>query len=307
MKRDQQRLLFFISFVFLAVILCTSWIYLYRAGSAGLTIRLREYVSRSSRNLRDREGSVFNPGLTRDVAVEIPVKTEIMKALFSPLETHYDENYWNFQRPMGELGGVLEQWKFRDLIPPGSNCFDFGAGGGFLLHGLAKCAGKSGLELNPHAIAHAKKEFDITLHNNTESIPDGWADVIISNHALEHVLCPWCELSRLRSKLKRGTGKLIFVVPAAGRNDAWTNTPDVNFHVYTWSPQTLGNLVTAAGFNNVRVEVLAHQWPDNPMDVYNNEGEASFIEKGLQKNAISPFGGCEYQLRVVAMLDAKSI
>lgn len=228
-------------------------------------------------------------------------RTAIITALFEPTrKTHYDVDYWNFQRPMGEMGGILEQWKFRSLILPGSNCLDFGAGGGFLLNGLVNCKQKMGVELNPHAASYAKDFFGITLVNNTDLIPDRWADVIISNHALEHVLCPWCELFRLRHKLKPLTGKLIFVVPAAGRNDHWKGSPDVNFHVYTWSPLTLGNLVTSAGFTSVAVDILAHQWPDDPMTVYTNEGEASFIEKGRQKNAESPFGGCEYQLRVVA-------
>ena len=293
MKRTTERL-FFVFFVFFSYALC-AYVFEWQCvvGSTESIVQVPEPPLGFKAGLR-----------TRDIIImesDSAVQGEIMKALFSPVETHYNEDYWNFQRPMGEIGGVLEQWKFREYIRPGSNCFDFGAGGGFLLHGLAHCSGKSGLELNPHAIAHAKNAFGITLHNSTEeSIPDEWADVIISNHALEHVLCPWCELRRLRAKLKRGTGKLILVVPAAGRNDVWLNKPDVNFHVYTWSPQTLGNLVSAAGFDHVKVDVLAHQWPDDPMNVYNNEGEASFIEKGREKNAVSPFGGCEYQLRVVA-------
>ena len=177
--------------------------------------------------------SIPSPVTAHDTSVDNPVNFEITKSLFSPMETYYDVDYWNFQRPLGKIGGVLEQWKFRDLIPPGSNCLDFGAGGGFLLNGLTNCTGKLGVELNPHAIAHAKTTFGITLQRSPDNIPDNWADVIISNHALEHVLCPWCELRRLRNKLKRGSGRLIFVVPAAGRNDHWTGTPDVNNHIYS--------------------------------------------------------------------------
>jgi hypothetical protein len=140
----------------------------------------------------------------------------------------------------------------------------------------------------------------INLTNDIDTVPDDWADIIISNHALEHVLCPWCELKRLLPKLKKGTGKIVFVVPAAGRSDDWTGAPDVNFHIYTWSPKTLGNLFTSAGFIDVRVDILAHQWPDDPMSIYQTEGEQSFILKGKQKNRESPYGGCEYQVRVVA-------
>jgi SAM-dependent methyltransferase len=220
--------------------------------------------------------------------------------LFSPDDTYYDAEYWEFQRPMGEIGGTLEQWKFRDFIQKGSNCIDFGAGGGFLLHGLQNCNEKLGVELNPHAVAHARDKFGIQLTNDFKTIPDEWADVIFSNHALEHVLCPWCELKRLLTKLKKGSGRLVLVIPAAGRNDDWTGAPDINFHLYTWSPRTLGNLVSSSGFIDVKVDILAHQWPDNPMTIYQTEGEQSFIAKGQQKNKESPYGGCEYQIRVVA-------
>lgn len=224
----------------------------------------------------------------------------MIKQLFEPDDTYYDSRYWEFQRPMGEIGGTLEQWKFRDYIKQESNCLDFGAGGGFLLYRLQNCRQKLGVELNPHAVMHARTAFGIELTNDLDKIPNDWADVIFSNHALEHVFCPWCELRRLLPKLKKGTGKLVFVIPAAGRNDEWTGAPDVNFHLYSWSPKTLGNLVTSSGFTDVQVDILAHQWPDNPMSVYETEGEHSFIMKGQQKNRESPYGGCEYQIRVVA-------
>jgi 2-polyprenyl-3-methyl-5-hydroxy-6-metoxy-1,4-benzoquinol methylase len=302
MKRETERLSY-ITFIFFIFALSLSW-----------HIRPQEYEKNSIKKYGLKEESAH-----QRTEISINTKTKeiftqyqlpfyiselnhkIISQLFVPVDTHYDKNYWEFQKPMGEMGGVLEQWKFRKYIPPGANCLDFGGGGGFLLDGLSKhCSGKMGIELNPHAAAHAWDAFKITLFNSTEFVPDQWADVIISNHALEHVFCPWCELSKLLPKLKKKSGKIIFVVPAAGRNDHWTGTPDVNFHLHTWSPQTLGNLMSAAGYSNVQVDILAHQWPDDALNIYKNEGENAFIEKGRNKNLISPYGGCEYQLRVVA-------
>jgi 2-polyprenyl-3-methyl-5-hydroxy-6-metoxy-1,4-benzoquinol methylase len=124
-------------------------------------------------------------------------------------------SYWDWQAGLGELGGLLERWKFEALIPPGSNCVDFGAGGGFLLHNLPDelCSNKMGVEINPHARKFAMDSFRIPLVNHSMYLGDNWADVIYSNHALEHVLCPWCELVQLKEKLKPNTGKIIFVVP----------------------------------------------------------------------------------------------
>jgi hypothetical protein len=257
------------------------------------------------RALNDKIGIIHNVTIQKTLnSIQIPATAanfKIVSELFYPEEIHYDKSYWDFQRPMGEIGGVLEQWKFREFILPGSNCLDFGAGGGYLLNGLSKaCSGRMGVELNPHAIESAWTSFGIRLRNSTDLIPDDWADFILSNHALEHTFCPWCELVKLLPKLKIKTGKIVFVVPAAGRGDLWTGSPDINYHVNTWSPQTLGALFYSAGYRDVQVDILAHQWPDDPMDVYQREGEDGFIEKGKRKNENSPYPSCDYQIRVIA-------
>ena len=39
------------------------------------------------------------------------VNSHIALQLFEPTETYYDASYWEYQRPMGEMGGLLEEWK----------------------------------------------------------------------------------------------------------------------------------------------------------------------------------------------------
>ena len=66
-----------------------------------------------------------------------------------------------------------------------------GAGGGYLLQKLQECDEKLGVEINPFAREDALNERKIHLVASCSELPDMWADVIISNHALEHVFCPW--------------------------------------------------------------------------------------------------------------------
>jgi hypothetical protein len=142
-----------------------------------------------------------------------------------------------------------------------------GAGGGYLLQKLQECDEKLGVEINPFAREDALNERKIHLVASCSELPDMWADVIISNHALEHVFCPWfgnfqifmqlekttrmyrrklrtelreeltqhksrCELRKLRKKLKTG-GKIAIVVPAAGKKDSF-NIDNVHQHMYSW-------------------------------------------------------------------------
>lgn len=231
-----------------------------------------------------------------------PIEAEIDAKLRAEQLDTYSAEYWAYQYPMGKIGGVLEVWKFDTLIPPDSTCADYGAGGGFLLHNLPSelCTRKMGVEVNPFGRANALNEFGIGLFNNSKYLPDGEIDVIISNHVLEHVLCPWCELLKLKHKLKPSTGRIIMVVPHASRDDAWTGNVDTNNHIYAFSPNTLGHLFAAAGFERITVEVLQHQWPDDAINVYQKEGREVFMEKGRVKNAVAAYASSAVQLRIVA-------
>ena len=86
----------------------------------------------------------------------------------------------------------------------------------------------------------------------------------ISNHSFEHVPTPFETLKKLHSKLKKG-GKIIIVVPCEQPHEEGFNFKqnDINQHLYTWCPMTLGNLVKLSGFNIEKAEHIQHQWcPD---------------------------------------------
>jgi SAM-dependent methyltransferase len=170
---------------------------------------------------------------------------------------YYNECYFEKQRSIGEIGGWANLPKFAPFVQPGFRVLDFGCGGGYLLERL-HCREKQGIEVNPAARAEARKR-NIETVGATSEVPDEWADIIVSHHALEHCLEPLPELRALRSKLIPG-GRAVFVVPCESIRFKY-KPGDVTRHLYTWSPQSLGNLFNEAGYTVESCEPFIHIWP----------------------------------------------
>lgn len=170
---------------------------------------------------------------------------------------HYDEKYFSWQESIGRFGGWAELPKFSALIEPHHCVVDFGCGGGYLLKEL-DCKKKLGVEINPAAAAIAATNGVIVAKSASE-LPDDCADVIISNHALEHTLNPYQELKQLHRVLKPD-GKIVVVVPCETIHSKFIEK-DINNHLYTWNPMTLGNLLTEAGFCVIDSSPYFHKWP----------------------------------------------
>ena len=171
---------------------------------------------------------------------------------------NYNVGYFDWQQKIGKFGGVANQFKFDEYIDEDFRVVDFGCGGGFLLDQLT-CKEKVGIEINKVARENAEK-LGIQVYSKIDEVPDNWADRIVSNHALEHVLHPFETVVSLRKKLKTG-GKFICVVPH--ETGAVFSYNDHNKHLYTWSPQNLLNLFIEADFTVEKVERIYHSWPEN--------------------------------------------
>ena len=172
-------------------------------------------------------------------------------------EQYYDSKYFEWQRIVGAFGGWANCPKFEKYIHHSDSVIDFGCGGGYLLSNMS-CKNKIGIEVNPIAKKNAE-DLDIKVYTNTLSVPDNWADVIISNHALEHTLNPLQELKDLYKKLKND-GKIIFVVPCESIQCAYKEN-NINHHLFTWSPLNIGNLFMEAGFSVIESKEYKGTWP----------------------------------------------
>lgn len=174
---------------------------------------------------------------------------------------YYDNDYFDWQKNIGAFGGWANSSKFSKSLSKEDVVVDFGCGGGFLLNKL-ECAIKIGIEPNASAsqtiqgngVRHFQSTAEAIASLGEESV-----DAIISNHALEHTLNPLQELKDLRRLLKAG-GLIHFYVPCDSINYKY-NPSDINYHLFSWSPQNLGNLFHEAGFEVLHSKAYIHKWP----------------------------------------------
>lgn len=174
-----------------------------------------------------------------------------------PASSHYGAEYFKYQSEHACFGGWANAHKFAAYIRPEMNVLDFGCGTGYILANL-NAKGKLGIEVNPFARAKAK-ELGIRTVTSTSEVEDGWADVIVSNHALEHCQHPLRELQALLPKVAPG-GTVVFVVPCELIKNKYRRD-DPNHHLYSWSPMSLANLFAEAGFAVVECKAYVHCWP----------------------------------------------
>jgi SAM-dependent methyltransferase len=173
---------------------------------------------------------------------------------------HYDRQYFTWQKDIGDFGGRAELWKFQPYIKPGDRVVDFGCGGGYILANLA-CSERIGIEINGTARDNCAR-LGVSVVANGADIADGWADVVISNHALEHVPDPLDVLVGLRRKMRPG-GTIIFVVPCESVATRY-RPGNQDRHLFTWSPMNLANLFHTGGYEVLESHPLFHRWMPRP-------------------------------------------
>jgi SAM-dependent methyltransferase len=174
------------------------------------------------------------------------------------ISDQYQANYFDWQSQVGRFGGKANLFKFQKFVKPDHKVLDYGCGGGFLLSEL-DCSRRVGLDINP--IIQAPEGVEIYRQYSTlkNLVGSGFFDVVITNHALEHIENPSQALLECFDLLKPG-GKIIVVVPSESH---WVRyrTDDINNHIVTFAPINLGNLLALTGFNVLTVKRLFHKWP----------------------------------------------
>ncbi len=169
------------------------------------------------------------------------------------------EEYYSWQQGSGDFGGRINTHKFAHLVQPHHTVVDFGCGGGFLLRNL-RCARRIGVEVNPVA-RRAAQANGVECVASVADLDDAVADLIVSDHALEHVPYPIGALQDLRSKLKPGALLAICVPHGNYREERRFDPSDQNHHLHSWTVQTLGNTLVEAGYDLVAIQNRSHAWP----------------------------------------------
>ena len=146
----------------------------------------------------------------------------------------------------------LRKEKFQSHVSAQDNVLEYGAGNGWNLMGL-DCRSKSAYDLS--SLNKSRMESaGIKFYSSEQEIPSSSFDVVICHHVLEHVPYPGTTLGVLKDFLKPG-GKLILVVPLEGQTDNSFDVKEKEGHLYSWTAQTLANLVDRAGFGVKEVSI----------------------------------------------------
>jgi SAM-dependent methyltransferase len=157
--------------------------------------------------------------------------------------------YHRHYQPLAAAFGEVNARKFQRFVGPSDTVVDFGCGPGFTLARL-QAGSAIGVEVNDESRRFAES-LGIETATSADLLPEKSADVVVSNHCLEHTLNPLEELQQLHRVLRPG-GTIVLYVPV----DDWRSRrqrrvdPDVNHHLYTWTPLLLANLLREAGFTD---------------------------------------------------------
>lgn len=169
--------------------------------------------------------------------------------------------YFTRQAADGLTKALYNKHLWQQQIFAEDDVLDFGCGGGFLLK-VFQVRRRVGVEINPYARENAQ-QIGIETYATVEDVP-GKFDKVISSHALEHVPHPRKAVLELKEKLKNEESRMLLLLPL----DDWRSRANRRYqfdnedmHLYTWTPQLLGNLLFTCGLRVREVRVVSHAWP----------------------------------------------
>ena len=137
--------------------------------------------------------------------------------------------------------------KIAPHVRAGHTVVEFGVGHGWNLAALS-CRARICFDVGAH-VAPIVREHGIAFVESAAELRDGSADVLICHHVLEHVPDPAETLAELRRILAPAGRLLLFVPYETERRFRRYTTDEPDHHLFSWTPQSLGNLVHDCGFS----------------------------------------------------------
>lgn len=199
------------------------------------------------------------------VAVQGSMTASLGDRLQSRVTSHYDERYYEGHlKPRSRAVVVQRLHAIGEHVHGAASVLDYGCSDGNLLAAI-ESPRRAGVEINPHSRAIATDAgFDV--RPDLESFGEERFDRIVSCHVLEHVTSPADTLGQLARRLSQD-GRLVLNLPMNDcrdrRHRRW-EPGDVNQHLHAWTPLTLGNLLSVAGFEPLDVRVHPYVYPSRP-------------------------------------------
>jgi SAM-dependent methyltransferase len=163
------------------------------------------------------------------------------------------------QHASADIAASLFVTLFAPHLKGAGSVVDFGCGSGALLARI-DAPTKIGVEVND-AIRPVAQSAGLRVVASADEVEPCSADVVTSNHVLEHTLQPYLELQAMREMLRPG-GTLLLCLPI----DDWRvqrrpSLPERDNHLYTWTPRLLRNLLVEAGFDVRSTRVVPYGLP----------------------------------------------
>ncbi len=207
---------------------------------------------------------------------------------------HYNKIYYDWQEEQNIFGAKANSFMFNKFIKENGKILDFGCSGGSFLNEFENIK-RFGVEVNQFARSIAIKNH-IECFESSDLLPINYFDQIISHHALEHTENPLGELKKLYKSLVPG-GSICIVVPLETKYSKYKER-DINYHLFTWSPLNLGNLLDCAGFKVIESKTIYHKWVPKYETIVNIFGWKVFH---LLSKAWSFIDRSSYQVRAIAI------
>src|SRR6266516_968303 len=151
---------------------------------------------------------------------------------------HDDRTYALFAR--------INRKRYFSRVNVSDRVYEYGCDLVHNLYGLPTSE-KLGYDTSEYARAFATKK-GLKVVATLEGVARQSFDFAISRHTMEHVDDPLAHLHLLRGLLKP-QGWLILIVPEESVHALSDYKPDVNNHLFSWTPRTLANLLYRSSFD----------------------------------------------------------
>ncbi len=148
--------------------------------------------------------------------------------------------------------------KLARWISPNAEVIEIGVGAGWNLMKL-NCKRRVGVDPSEFLAVELQKHR-IEYSSSTTSLGEASCDVVLCHHVLEHVPNPLETLGEAR-RLLRPAGRILIFVPFENeRRHRRFDPNEPNHHLFSWNPQTMGNLLTSAGFQIEEIGLGKYGW-----------------------------------------------
>ena len=152
---------------------------------------------------------------------------------------------------------------FKPYLKSTDTVLDFGCGNGGMLRLIQQVVQRAeGLEVNPFA-REIVQSMGLTILSSLDELPLGPVyDVVVSNHALEHIRDVSSTLERVRLSMKPNAMLLLKLPIDDWRADyqrKWARD-DVDHHLQTWTPRLIGNVLYETGYDVENVRIITSAW-----------------------------------------------